>query len=408
MKKLMNNLFTFILLIISIIVFCITLYFCLDVFEIIDVPEKYSLVSIFQSKMEVVALTEDGLENIIDKDLIKKPSPRIVVMEEESSTNSTVNDEFWNALEVKLQNQENIEMTEERTPQNFYYEQLDEYAKIIYDELNANLDQLKTGTYTADFGLKFDDLLHQDNGKEILENSFQLAINAITFDNPDLFYIDVTKLYLLTEITTRAFSKKFEVAIGPNGESYLSSNFSSENSVNDAINQIENIKNELVNECQNKNVIEQIRLVHDYLVDNTEYDSLAGENIYNVYGTLINQRSVCEGYARSFKYIMDELNIPCIIACGIGKNNAGEAENHAWNYVQIEGKWYAIDVTWDDPLIKSDGILSNSKRDEIKNESKYDYFLKGSNKFFEDHFEDGNIVGEANFKYPTLSVLDYK
>ena len=167
---------------------------------------------------------------------------------------------------------------------------------------------------------------------------------------------------------------------------------------------IEQEKNNLVNQCQNKSTVEKIKIVHDYLVDNTEYDLEAGENIYNVYGTLIDKKSVCEGYARSFKYIMDDLNIPCIIACGIGKNSEGKAESHAWNYVQIDDEWYAIDVTWDDPVITGPGYLSEAK----KQESKYEYYLNGSNKFFEDHFEDGNIVGEANFKYPTLSVLNYK
>ncbi len=101
---------------------------------------------------------------------------------------------------------------------------------------------------------------------------------------------------------------------------------------------------------------------------------------------------------------MDDLNIPCIIACGIGKNSVGDAESHAWNYVQVDDNWYAIDVTWDDPVPTGPGIISEDRRREAKNE----YFLNGANKFFEDHFEDGNIVGEANFKYPTLSVINYK
>ena len=68
----------------------------------------------------------------------------------------------------------------------FYYSQLDVYGKLIYDKLYENKDKLKTGTYTADFGTAFDELLHEENGSETLNNSFQLAINALTFDNPDL------------------------------------------------------------------------------------------------------------------------------------------------------------------------------------------------------------------------------
>lgn len=403
MKKVLNSIFTFVLLIVSIIIFCVTLYFCLDVFEIIEVPEKYSLVSLFHSQIEVMVSTTDISSNSIEEDVLKEPSPRVVVKHANSSE-TAVDPDFWNELEEKLKTQEKVEMDGDTTPQNFYYEQLDEHTKIIYDELNANLDKLKTGTYSADFGLTFNDLLHQENGSETLRNSFQLAINAITFDNPDLFYLDVTKLFLLTETTTRAFSKKHEVTIGPNDQSYLSDSFPTEEYVNEAIDNIEQIKNDLVAQCDGKITVEQIKIVHDYLIDNTEYDASAGENIYNVYGTLVNKKSVCEGYARSFKYIMDELNIPCIIACGIGKNSSGAAESHAWNYVQVDEQWYAIDVTWDDPVVPEHLV----GKAVVSEEDRYQYYLKGANKFFEDHFEDGNIVGEANFKYPTLSVLNYK
>lgn len=398
MKKFISNLFTFILLIVSIAIFAVTLYFCLDVFEIIDVPEEYSLVSLFYSKIDVIASSTDIFDKLGEDE--NSTPKKIVRVERENLAESASNPEFWAQLEAEQQAQGNIEMEGDTTSRNFYYEQLDEYAKIIYDELNSNIELLKTGTYTADFGMSFNELLHQEDGDAILKNSFQLAINALTFDNPDLFYLDVTKLYLLTEVTTRAFSKKYEVTIGPNGGNYLSDSFASEEAVLNAINMIEQEKNNLVAQCQNKSTVEKIRIVHDYLVDTTEYDLNSGENIYNVYGTLVNKRSVCEGYARSFKYVMDDLNIPCIIACGIGKNKAGSAESHAWNYVQIDDIWYAIDVTWDDPVITGEGRIPAG--------TKYKYYLKGANSFFEDHFEDGNIVGEANFKYPTLSVVDYK
>ena len=122
-------------------------------------------------------------------------------------------------------------------------------------------------------------------------------------------------------------------------------------------------------------------------------------HFYNIYGALINKITVCEGYARAFKAIMDDLEIPCLIACGTGINSTGATESHAWNYVMINEKWYAIDVTWDDPIIIGNGYVSRDVN--------YRYYLKGSREFFENHKEDGEIVGNTNFKYPTLSVNDY-
>ncbi len=409
MRRFIENFITFILIFLIIIIFGGTVFFALDVFGVIHVPEKYSLASLLYSQIEVIAAGENLTDDIIQDDFNSKDKDKIndnnFIIENVTETEEVSAEDYKDPLEEleRLQEEQNInnyQSSQTVNVNNFYYEQLDEYGKIIYDRLYENIDKLKTGTYEADFGTEFNDLLHEENGTEVLNNSFQLAINALTFDNTDLFYIDVTKINLLTEITTRAFSTTYRVKIGGNGQSYLADGFWDEEYVDIALGYIEDIKNNIISKTTGKDRVEQIKIVHDYLVDTVEYDLEAGSNIYNIYGTLIDKRAVCEGYARAFKYILDDLEIPTVIACGLAKNSAGVTETHAWNYVQLEnGQWYAIDVTWDDPVIIGSGIISDS--------IKYQYFLKGANKFFEDHFEDGNIVGEADFEYPKLSVLDY-
>lgn len=409
MKRFIENFITFILIFLIIIIFGGTVFFALDVFGVIQVPEKYSLASLLYSQIEVIAAGENLTDDIIQDDFNSKDKDKVndnnFIIENVTETEEVSADDYKDPLEEleRLQEEQNInnyQSSQTVNVNNFYYEQLDEYGKIIYDRLYENIDKLKTGTYEADFGTEFNDLLHEENGTEVLNNSFQLAINALTFDNTDLFYIDVTKINLLTEITTRAFSTTYRVKIGGNGQSYLADGFWDEEYVDIALGYVEDIKNNIISKTTGKDRVEQIKIVHDYLVDTVEYDLEAGSNIYNIYGTLIDKRAVCEGYARAFKYILDDLEIPTVIACGLAKNSAGVTETHAWNYVQLEnGQWYAIDVTWDDPVIIGSGIISDS--------IKYQYFLKGANKFFEDHFEDGNIVGEADFEYPKLSVLDY-
>ncbi len=407
MRRFIENFITFILIFLIIIIFGGTVFFSLDVFGVIQVPEKYSLASLLYSKIEVIATGENLTDDIIRDDFNTKDeiTENEDIIENVSETEEVSAEDYKDPLEElerlkEEQNLTNYQSSQTVNVNNFYYEQLDEYGKIIYDKLYENIDKLKTGTYEADFGTEFNDLLHEENGTEVLNNAFQLAINALTFDNTDLFYIDVTKINLLTEITTRAFSTTYRVKIGGNGQSYLADGFWDEEYVNIALGYVEDVKNNIIEKTTGKDQIEQIKIVHDYLVDTVEYDLEAGSNIYNIYGTLIDKRAVCEGYARAFKYILDDLEIPTVIACGLAKNSAGITETHAWNYVQLEdGQWYAIDVTWDDPVIIGSGIINDT--------IKYQYFLKGANKFFEDHFEDGNIVGEADFEYPKLSVLDY-
>ena len=381
------------------LIFSFTLYSCLEILDLIEVPEKYSVSKWISENFHKENINEykntvtDKIENVYK-------NVKVEIENKTSNSNTEVQMPDFESYQAPQENKTNSEIANSGSEYHYYYYQLDDYAKIIYNELYKNLDNMKSGTYNVKFGTTFDDLLHQENGEEMLNNSFQLAINALNFDNPNLFYLDISKIYLLTRITTKLWITTYEVEIGASdGKSYLNEDFPTEESVNQAQMYVESEKNRIKN-FMNGDTQSQIRTAHDYLIQNLEYDSTVSKNnIYNIYGALVSRSTVCEGYARAFKSIMDDINIPCIIACGTGINSVGEIETHAWNYVQVDGNWYAIDVTWDDPIIIGNGYVSNSVN--------YKYYLKGSNEFFTNHTEDGRIVGDSNFKYPTLSVNNY-
>ena len=285
---------------------------------------------------------------------------------------------------------------------NYFYNQLDEYGKIIYNAIKDNKENMKTGTYKIEFGTQFNDLLHESNGEQVLNTAFQSAWNAYTYDYMDIFYIDVEKLTLTTTTTSIAGFSTYTVDLS-NGEnaSYLKDNFNSQIIINSTLSSLEAMKNEVGRQLENYSTIDKVRQVHNWLIENVEYDiDLSNDEPYTIVGALTDGEAVCEGYARSFKYIMDGLNIPCVLVSGIGMNSDGEIESHAWNYVQIDGKWYAIDVTWDDPIIIGNGYLTE--------ELQYKHFLKGSRTFFQTHTEDGYITSNGmEFTFPELSEVDY-
>ena len=283
----------------------------------------------------------------------------------------------------------------------YFYNQLDEKSRIIYRAFESNKEQMKTGTYQIELGTIFSDILSQSNGQEKLGEYYQSAIEAYTYDNAEVFYLSPKKMYLNIETTTRGGVSTYDVYINSGNEvNYLTEEFSSKAEVDQAIAQIEQVKNQIL---QNKtgNTYEDIKMVHDYLVDNINYESsLAKQNIYNIYGALVNRECVCEGYARAFKYLLDELNIPCIMVIGTGTNSQGETENHAWNYVQLNGNWYAVDTTWDDPVVIGGGTASE--------ESRYKYFLVGREIIDQDHSPSGQFTeGGKIFSYPNVTYESY-
>lgn len=96
--------------------------------------------------------------------------------------------------------------------------------------------------------------------------------------------------------------------------------------------------------------VEKALVVHDYLVQNCEYDyerfttGTVPEISHTAYGALVNRMAVCDGYAQAYVYIMNhKLGIPCTIV-------SSDPMNHAWNMIEIDGKWYHTDLTWDDPV----------------------------------------------------------
>jgi transglutaminase/protease-like cytokinesis protein 3 len=100
-------------------------------------------------------------------------------------------------------------------------------------------------------------------------------------------------------------------------------------------------------------IYEKELALHDWLVGNTHYDEATLDVTHphdpdneTPYGPLLRGKATCLGYTTAFQLFMDMLEIPCIIVNGFAR----EAEEHAWNMVQLDGDWYAVDVTWDDPL----------------------------------------------------------
>lgn len=90
--------------------------------------------------------------------------------------------------------------------------------------------------------------------------------------------------------------------------------------------------------------------VHDYIITNCEYYTEGAESGEyglwgSAYGCLVDGKAVCQGYAQAFQYIMNRLGIECGICRGETKRG-----RHAWNYVNIDGDYYWIDLTWDDPV----------------------------------------------------------
>lgn len=92
--------------------------------------------------------------------------------------------------------------------------------------------------------------------------------------------------------------------------------------------------------------LEQLLSVHDEMVKNCryDYDMEKGDASYHSYGFLKNNLAVCQGYAQLFYAVITRLGLEADFC-------RSNEINHIWNYVKLNGAWYHVDVTWDDPIV---------------------------------------------------------
>ncbi|RXM73286.1 transglutaminase [Clostridium tetani] len=146
--------------------------------------------------------------------------------------------------------------------------------------------------------------------------------------------------------------------------------------------------------------VEREIAIHDYLVKNAEYDvenykkGITVPENHNAYGVLVLGKGVCESYAKAFYTVAKVAGLEVKYVTGIGNNAPGRSENHAWNMVKLDGEWYNVDVTWDDPIY-------NSPKDKWI-EVQYKYFNLPDSIMNKTHTRDEKLV-----KYPIANGTKY-
>ncbi len=152
------------------------------------------------------------------------------------------------------------------------------------------------------------------------------------------------------------------------------------------INYVNSIIDKIIDENidETKSNTEKIRIIHDFIINNSRYatDEIRDNNPdvkYNTaYDILTTGYGLCMSYADFMSIALDKLNI---------KNYQIASETHVWNLVYLDGTWYHLDATWNDP-VTSDG----------SNVLEYTYFLITDNKLkslgIEEHDYDPNIALE--------------
>ncbi len=266
-----------------------------------------------------------------------------------------------------------------------------------------DLDLVSAGYFTSE------QVSAYAGGKGNVLNIYGAARDAFTGDHPEVFYVDFSALSIRIK---RDSNNQYHLYLGSGRrENYWTESFKSAGDVQTAINtyneEFEAAYSTLKVDGTDAEFIES---AHDYITKHTSYrlenkfDSIdtAQYLIRTSYGSLVNHKAVCEGYARLFKAFMDKKGIPCVLIQGAYKPTPESYELHMWTYVELDSAWYAVDPTIDDPTNTKGNTLG------VDGFENHEYLLKGDNKMAVKYAPSG-IRSESNyeFTYPPLNYDNY-
>lgn len=131
----------------------------------------------------------------------------------------------------------------------------------------------------------------------------------------------------------------------------------------------------------------RVKALHDYVADRIAYDApalAAGEYPPQDAETVFRTRlAVCAGYSKLLQAMGKAIGEKIVYVVGDARSGGGEVDGagHAWNAVEIEGRWYLIDVTWNSGTVNDDVFTRGYRTD---------YFLTPPEVFGLDHLPDDN------------------
>lgn len=297
---------------------------------------------------------------------------------------------------VKAENTKNV---------RYYYNQLSAEAKPVYDAMYKMYEQgiLKTGMGSYDLvangHMTKEKLASYEGNYDGLLKAFGAARDAFYADYPDIFYVDFSALSITVEGNGNTGYTAYLGAAEEKG-TYLTKGFTDKQEVETAAAAHEAKINSIAGEAKKAGTVkEQVIFAHNAVIKGTVYrgeDNCSAGNAGHIrtsYGALVKGESLCEGYARALKSVLDSMGVESVLVQGYYKEADGSKNLHMWNCVKTDGKWYAVDATANDGM---DGTAQVGT-----------YLLAEAPVMKEHHVPDGVMSpGGFKFTYPVLAGED--
>ncbi len=233
-----------------------------------------------------------------------------------------------NSIEIKLGDFFEDDSDDESVDNSNIYESTGEFNEVFYPYygmLNTNQQSLYKQIYEN--ALNVDDSFVPSASVTVdeLKDTFEAVYN----DHPELFWVDIiTYSYQYSDdgYCTQVGLYYYDIV----------------NDLDKSKDLFESYASKIISEANKLDSnYDKEKYIHDAVIELVEYDENASMT-QSAYSALVNHKSVCAGYAKTFQYLMTRIGIPTYYVTGTSEGN------HAWNIVMLDDEYYNVDLTWDD------------------------------------------------------------
>lgn len=287
-----------------------------------------------------------------------------------------------------------------------YYAQLDANSKAVYDSVKSTFVNSVEGaaSITLPVAISYNGTQEEATTvfRQEVADCVSYAMLALVYDEPEMSWL-VNVAFSMSYSLMGNGADSWEVSsvtvtLDNTAANAAYTGTALETAVSTAKTAIDAALN------QSSTNYDKLKEIHDYVCELVSYaqGDLTPDKYQTAHSALVEKVTVCAGYAKAFKILCEEYGIPCILVSGVGRDSNGNGEAHMWNYVLVDGAWYAVDCTWDDQISKI----------------YYDYFLVGSDTvadnfggttFSYSHNPSGQWTNTlpGQFSYPALNAEKY-
>ena len=240
---------------------------------------------------------------------------------------------------------------------------------ISFQNLNSG-NLVKTSAFNGVFvtSVRKTDNASYDADLTAAKETILAVCHAFDRDHPEVFWLTgQTKLRILNATVNRngrpvQESFFFYVLADNAGFCVRQAEYAPSGAIQNAIKKRDAAVKSILASVPKTGTYEKVQALNKWLTQHNEYNTTPnlttlGCGPHRCLGALLGSTGtsgpVCEGYARAFKVLCDQLRIPCILEDGYARSTPGGAMGlHMWNSVKMpDNSWYGADITWDDPLV---------------------------------------------------------